>query len=695
MKTLTGMITSYPKKTMTRVSFKLTDKDDEQYELMADSALLVRKFDTLTAECMLDNQKWVIVGKPLVLINKTKDHILDFIKTSLKATYKEAHQVLNQLTDNPFEHLSQLAELYYTSHDVKYLIQLGQHNQQFDKLGNLLIEWHYHVSLRQLFLIGLTKADIRRSGYDIQTLTKICFTNPLLLYFLKSSKITDIIDLLELKLSKTDYQIGKLLQHLYNSLSDGEHTCLPLSSIQSLIKNVDLTIYPVVVDLDCIYLKPQHQMEIKVAEFITNLIITDPIRSQLPNYIRYPAKFQLPTLTDEQKTAIQAALDHRLCIITSAAGCGKSTIIGEIVHNLKLRRLNHFITSFTGKATERLRSMMEEPIVPNRLATMHKLIHIQPNIAMYNYHVVVIDEISMVPLELFYNFIKAFPKIQQWILVGDENQLPPIGYGSVFQQLLKIKEIPTYTLTHNLRIAQDDSDMIMKNLDRLLKCKHDNEPFKFMESNNVEVMVGGYPTVFNLLKQYSEAGFTPDDVMVITPYTAHLDHINQLAQSIFNPTGNEHRYFNQIFRVGDPVVLKKNINKKKIYNGQRGYIKQISGASMWVQFGGSLIDFELRRQKKEDESEEDDEPTIDKLTLGYCLTVHRMQGGECNSIIFYVDGVANSRFLTNNLIYTALSRAKEMLHIVSPQPSVICSAIKRSVAQRHENLSRRIKNLLP
>lgn len=707
MKTVIGTITSYPKYQLGRYYF--TINNDGKNMTLYYKYLNIMKHDTIYAKVTpISDNKWVIVDYPLVLIGKKKESIIQTIMASLKFNFIDACTFYNNIphTDNLYNTLSAIACSYHKSPNPNLLPMLGVENMQYN-LGKFLSLWYTQMMFRQLSLFNLTEKEIEHGQQGILDLIEICMTNPHYLYYLPAKKVNDIVNLLELTIDLKDQYAGEIVRYLYQQLTIFSHVCVSIKKVKKLYPKLDVEFlkqYPVIIDNNYIYLKQQHQIEISVYQSVSKLLESDGFRSlEEPlnrfykdrngnMFIRYLAEYRLKTLTNEQKNAIQAALDHRLCLICSAAGCGKSTIIAEIIYNLDLRNLNYLVTSFTGKATDRLRAILPKMTRSNRLATMHKLIYDQnKKQSDVEYDFVIIDEVSMITTELFYNFFKSFPNIPQWVLVGDANQLPPIGPGALLRELIESDMIPTYTLTKNHRVTEDESGLVMQ-LTHILNAKNlkEHESFEFIECDGFEVIQGGYQEVYDLIYQYKELLVPIDDLVIMTPYKEDLDILNSCVQQIYNPEG-KHCIVNKItYKVGDPVILKKNINDKNIFNGQRGKIIAINLNSISVDFGLSgVFDFDLKTKLT---SEEDDQTlSVNKLLLGYCLTVHRLQGDERDNCIIYIGSRNHSSFLNNHLIYTALSRAREMIHIVCANPTALRQAVKRSLPYRCENLANRLK----
>lgn len=309
-----------------------------------------------------------------------------------------------------------------------------------------------------------------------------------------------------------------------------------------------------VAEMETAYLKFPHKVEAVIGNFIVDKRLNDIIEYDtpideavtLPNgkiVKRMSAHFTCE-MSEDQKRAVQGALDHSFCIITGAAGCGKTRAVGQIIHNLELRGITYAVCSFTGKAVARIREVTKK----RNPATMHRLIsntrknqldkrstQFEKDIPLAEYEHVIIDEVSMVTTELLYDFIQACANIQRLTVVGDVNQLQPIGWGSFFYEVLKSETIPTYTLTTNYRVYTNDGgrDGIILNANAIVH--HDPMyPFEFVPTSNFSVLEGPVERVYDIIKGCFAGGVRAEQIVIISPYNRWLDSINRTFQDIYN-----------------------------------------------------------------------------------------------------------------------------------------------------------------
>lgn len=409
-----------------------------------------------------------------------------------------------------------------------------------------------------------------------------------------------------------------------------------------------------------------------------------------------------------------------------------TTCIGQIVHNLELRGVSYAICSFTGKAVARIREVTKK----RNPATMHRLIsntrknqldkrstQFEKDIPLMEYEHVIIDEVSMVTTELLYDFIQAYPSIQRLTFVGDVNQLPPIGWGTLFEQILKSETVPTYKLTTNYRVytADGERDGVILNANAIVT--HDPVyPFEFVSTTNFSIIEGPIERVYDIIRGCFAGGVRSDQIVIISPFNRYLDTLNRTFQDIYN-VGARNVVDSRGVRwmIGDRVMLTENDQEIGVYNGESGTVRDITQTAILIDFGesgchefllepthngrlnygqGTANQYYRRGRAMDDamdgdEGDIDDERTVKRLLHAYALTVDKSQGSEWDFVIFFIPEFNTGSFLNKNRIYTAITRSKRALWlVVSDQDSLNISAVKPSPF-RCENLGKRLASKLP
>jgi exodeoxyribonuclease V alpha subunit len=333
----------------------------------------------------------------------------------------------------------------------------------------------------------------------------------------------------------------------------------------------------------------------------------------------------------------------------------------------------------------------------------------------------------MVTIELFYSLIKAFPHVEKITLVGDINQLSPIGWGALLAQMVKSKTIPTYRLTINHRVYQisGEKDGIILNANAIIS--HDPDyPFEFVRTTNFSLMEGNINRVFDVVKTFHQANLNIADIVVLTPYNLNLDKLNKTVQGIYNSNlsftkpGDLRAVTDSrgnTWAVGDKVMLNENDKEIGVFNGEEGIITKVNDKQITVNFGliAGVHDFLLEPinpeapnrgfrsiHDKEDsfgdsfsKNGNEKERTVKKLNLSYALTIDKSQGSEWDYTILYIPPEAgDNSFLNKNRIYTAITRTKKGCWVISNE-NLLNKLAVRFPAFRCDNLHKRLSANLP
>jgi exodeoxyribonuclease V alpha subunit len=529
----------------------------------------------------------------------------------------------------------------------------------------------------------------------------------------------------------TDRRCGQIVRKIWDMMNERAWTGVSTKIMKSLFKDITthqkylISEFKVKLDYDTFYLNYPFSVEGFVADRLEKLIRMNKVNASTPfdTHLRESANFKCQTLTDEQKKAIQGALDYNVTIITGGAGHGKSKIIEEIVHNNDLRNINTCMAAFTGKAVSRIREVTGR----RSPSTLHRLIY-RANMTPKFTHLI-IDEASMVTTELFCQFLKAFKDFYKITLVGDINQLQPIGWGTLFEELIKSSVVPVYRLTVNHRVekiqqyivpgmnneAKEEKNGIIINSQNIITATK-GKSFRFKATKNFAICNENVEHVADILTQLHNSGVPSKDITVITPYNKDVEGLNKMAQEIFND-GKESVVDSRgtLWMVGDRVMLTENNYDINVFNGETGDVTDVNDMFISVVFGdGATRAFLLEKPAKEEidkvklpkvrqegdlvspDKDEEDELYVTSLIHSFAITVHRSQGSEFPYCIIYVPpNGANSSFLTRNLLYVAVSRAKKACWVVSPVLDSVQAAAHRLPSFRCENLCARLKTAFP
>lgn len=728
-------------------------KMGKTFEAVCDLFCPIRVGDTIYALCKFFDSKLYVVKSPFVQPPVDKDHIVKCLISALKKGFGPTMKVYNNISKVaggeskvvPF--LSSTAQSWEDTKNPELLLLFD--TLEIDEAKKLFTWWYKERNLRRLYLFGLNKKEINACRLTCDEIYNKCMENPYTIPAIPLEKCDKILDIINKPINYDYRMCGAIVRYIWKNVSEQGWIATPTRHLIKNFVGIEKYIpllkqeYGLIAELESVYLTFPHRVEVFIANFIIKMVKEDPIKYDTPldeyitldngeKIIRHSAHFTRDDLSDEQKKAIQGALDHKLCIVTGAAGTSKTTCLGQITHNLELRNISYAVCSFTGKAVSRIREITKT----KNPATMHRLIantkkdrlanttrfsQFDKDIPTGEYRVVIIDEISMVTTELLYDFLKAYPGIEQLVLIGDVNQLPPIGWGTLFRECLKSETIPTYRLTKNYRVYNIDGEIdgVILNANSMI----DHEPeelFEFVIKNNFNIMEGPIERVYDIVKGLFIGGINPDTIVILCPYNRYLPQLNKEFQNIYysnRPYIIDSRGIKWV--IGDRVMLLANDQEIGVFNGETGNVKEINDKAITVDFGPSgCHDFLLEptgknnyyqqqgyssrynyRGKRADavvdgDEDDDDERTVKKLAHAFALTVDKAQGSEWDFFIFFIPEFNLSSFLNFNRIYTAITRTKRCCwNVVDDWRSFEMAAVKPP-PYRCDNLSKRLKKEL-
>lgn len=418
------------------------------------------------------------------------------------------------------------------------------------------------------------------------------------------------------------------------------------------------------------------------------------------------------TLDEKQKQAVISAIKSKVSIITGGPGTGKTTIINAIIYILGSIGKKYTLTAPTGRAAKRMsESTKSEAKTIHRLLeyeytqeTDHFLSFGKNEDNTIDSEFIIIDEMSMVDISLFDAFLKAVKPKTSLLFVGDIDQLPSVGAGNVLSDLISSDIFPVTRL--NTIYRQDKESLIITNAHRINKgempiLKKEAEDFYFINTISQEKIKRN---ILNIIFNYKNTPLKKYDLLkdfqIISPMKkglAGVSELNKSVQEILNPPHKEKKQVNHgltVFRENDRVMQIKNnyqmkwtdINTLKkgegIFNGDMGIIKRIDNEKQTLEI---VFDDEKRVIYPKDQMEE--------LTLSYAITVHKSQGSEFKAVIIPIFS-GYSGFLNRNLLYTAVTRAKEMVILIGEVNGL--KGMIRSVQRnkRKTTLADRLKEFL-
>jgi exodeoxyribonuclease V alpha subunit len=368
----------------------------------------------------------------------------------------------------------------------------------------------------------------------------------------------------------------------------------------------------------------------------------------------------------EQKSAIVNALNQKISIITGGPGTGKTTVVNAIIKIYKRLFDNHIkVCAPTGRAAKRIADLSE-----NDATTIHRMLgwNLETNQFKFDNlnpldgNFLIVDEFSMVDVQLFNHLLKATRLFKKVLLIGDEQQLPPVLPGNVLSDLIKSDKIKLTRLIHIHRQSEDSGiiplcyDVARGKIDRANLAKSDVK-FISAKSNDVQQLI------LSLVEELVDSGFNQSDIQVLAPMydgVVGITHLNEYLRDFFNPKALNRKELTvgkYLYRIGDKILQLKNQPEDEVYNGDIGILEEIV-------------------YKKEDEFNQEgmvvnfyDNPVsytpqyFMNLTHAYAISVHKAQGSEYPVVILPIMR-EHQIMLKRKLIYTAVSRAKQRLIII-------------------------------
>jgi hypothetical protein len=651
------------------------------------------------------------------------------IKNNDNDDKKEEELVIMSISDisskyNRTKEVSLLTHITGKAKESELTVSEGQ-------IKALFIWWHQNRAIRRLYLIGLNNGEIedcnkllkaagvlQKKTYGMDELYQICITNPFSLATLSMDKAKVLAKTFNLSISEENIECGTIVRYIHEQSVRNAWTCTPQWIITkrfptfSVWYDVLIEKYYAFSEYNCWYLAYQYIVEKQISMFITELITKSVALGEnkienLPTVDTTAiesATYTCSSLIEEQKIAIQGALQNHICVITGGPGTGKTAVIKEILNNLKLRKIPHMCGSFTGKAVSRLKEVTGDSsnFTLDRMIAQHSLIS--------SFEHLVIDETSMVTSELLYRFIKSFPKNFRITFVGDPDQLDTVTWGCLFSALIKCGKIPIYRLFVNHRILSHNGNnndrYILNNANALVNPNRDLDlPFEFDSGPGFYLVDSDIGLVTTILQQLNHYKVNVDDITCITPFNQKLKDVNEIFQQIFLPDRDSIRYEETTWCVNDRVMMKNNNYTIDVMNGEVGTVTKVESTSIFVKFDSNdkeaaeyEFKFDGRRKGRTrmgealEENIEDSELLIDDLLHCFCLTVHKSQGSEYTYVIIYLPDVKVSNFLNINLLYTAITRTKNTCWIVAPK-HILDHIVNCKAPHRYDNLLLRLREL--
>lgn len=455
-------------------------------------------------------------------------------------------------------------------------------------------------------------------------------------------------------------------------------------------------------DGERVYLAQHGGAEIAVARRLIRLWRAPEDRLETFQQVNWERAFdwligarQVPPLAVQQAEAVRTALTSKVAILTGGPGTGKSTTVRSVVELARAKRARVTLAAPTGRAAKRLADLTGQPA-----STIHRLLKINVGgVAAFNEQqpletdLIVVDEASMLDIFLINTLLKAVPAGAHLLLVGDIDQLPSVGPGSVLRDAIESDALPVVRLTDVFRQAEQSA--IIRNAHRINRGEmpewgreiHDFAVLRLSNDPAADAPAEAASTICELIQRRLPAayGLRPDEIQVLSPMNggpAGTRNLNLRLQEELNPPrprSPEIRAAGRTIRVDDRLIALRNNYQLEVFNGDLGYVRDIDFIEQTV--GLQLDDGRLLRV-----------PTsqMDEFNHAFAISVHRAQGSEFRAVVMPLL-MSHYVMLQRNLLYTAITRARELAVIVG-QTRAIAIAIKNDhVAHRYSRLSQRLQ----
>ena len=494
--------------------------------------------------------------------------------------------------------------------------------------------------------------------------------------------------------------------HVLGELSDEGHVFCPQDRmVQEAISILEIP-EPIILDAlqqlvdqelvvvehhqqNAVYLKGLHVAERGAAHLLRQILgeATAPLGLDVEQAIGWFEKQQGFPLASRQRQAIRQATQSKVLVITGGPGTGKTTLVNGIIRIIEKKQRQVLLCAPTGRAAKRLNET-----TGREARTIHRLLEFDPRVMGFQRDadnpleadLLVVDEVSMVDTVLMYHLLKAVPPACQLILVGDVDQLPSVGPGSVLRELIGSGAVDVVQLTEIFRQAAES--LIVVNAHRVnsgqlpADSKDRDVDFFFIERDEPEQVLA---TLLTVVSQRIPARFgvdAVDEIQVLTPMhrgTLGAQNLNAVLQQLLNPAGETITRGSRVFRVGDKVMQIRNNYDLEVFNGDIGRVLTVEPEERQATllFDDRQVTYDLA--------------DLDELVLGYACSIHKSQGSEYPVVVIPLH-TQHYTMLQRNLLYTAITRGRRLVVLVGSRKAMQIAVKNQRVDARFTRLGERL-----
>ncbi|MBN1430580.1 MAG: ATP-dependent RecD-like DNA helicase [Anaerolineae bacterium] len=446
--------------------------------------------------------------------------------------------------------------------------------------------------------------------------------------------------------------------------------------------------------IQAVYLPMYYHSEVGVARCVRKMLATprsrlETIQRHEPSTLVAEAAAEANVeISPQQQTAVLSALTNKISILTGGPGTGKTTTLRALICALKAHQHSFMLASPTGRAAKRLSEATDQPA-----CTIHRMLGFSPSKGFTHNEnnplpvdMVIVDEASMLDEMLAYSLLRAIDPRSHLLLVGDVDQLPSVGAGDVLRDLLASGVVMSTRL--DVIFRQSAHSTIITNAHRINQGEMPFFPeeaedfFLFSVSDDVERVSD---LVVDIVRERipKRFGLNPmSDIQVIVPMyrgVAGVMRLNERLQQVLNPPGRPAERFigGRLYRVGDKVMQTRNNYDKEVFNGDIGRVHTLDhiNQTLTVVFDDRFVSYDF--------------VDVTDLTHAYAISVHRSQGSEYPAVVVPMV-TQHFMMLQRNLLYTAITRARQLVVLVGSRKAISIAVRNNKVSQRYTALCERV-----